>query len=246
VKLSAISPLLQGAFIATEDKRFREHKGIDERAIVRAFVANLAGGDTQGGSTITQQVAKNLLVGTQNNYVRKMREMVIASRIETVLSKDAILELYLNAIYFGRGAWGVETAARSYFGKPAAALSAGEAALLAGLAKGPTHYSPDRHPDRARERRAYVLNRMREEDIITAEQYDQALAEQPSLIARDINRRTTGYHVVEYIRREARRLADIKLLSEEAFVIHIIEECPFFKWSRKCLRTTTYLTERIT
>ena len=219
VKLSAVSPLLQGAFIATEDKRFREHKGIDERAIVRAFVANVAGGDTQGGSTITQQLAKNLLVGTQNNYVRKMREMVIASRIETVLSKDAILELYLNAIYFGRGAWGVESAAQSYFGKQAAELTAGEAALLAGLAKGPAYYSPDRRPDRARERRAYVLNRMREEDVITAEQYDQALAEQPALVARDMNRRTTGYHVVEHIRREASRLADIKLLSEDAFVI---------------------------
>jgi penicillin-binding protein 1A len=219
VKLSAVSPLLQGAFIATEDKRFREHKGIDERAIVRAFVANVAGGEMQGGSTITQQLAKNLLVGTQNNYVRKMREMVMASRIETVLSKDAILELYLNAIYLGRGAWGVQTAAQSYFGKDTSALNAGEAALLAGLAKGPNYYSPDRHPDRARERRAYVLNRMREEDVISAEQYEQALAEQPSLIARDMSRRTTGYHVVDHIRREARRVADIKLLSEEAFVI---------------------------
>ena len=143
VKLSAVSPLLQGAFIATEDKRFREHKGVDERSIVRAFVANVAGGDTQGGSTITQQLAKNLLVGTENNYVRKMREMVIASRIETVMSKDAILELYLNAIYFGRGAWGVETAAQSYFGKDAGrGTDRGEAALLAGLAKGPSLLQP--------------------------------------------------------------------------------------------------------
>jgi penicillin-binding protein 1A len=244
VKLSAISPLLQGAFIATEDKRFREHKGIDERAIVRAFVANVAGGGTQGGSTITQQLAKNLLVGTQNNYVRKMREMVIASRIETVLSKDAILELYLNAIYFGRGAWGVETAAQSYFGKHAAALSAGEAALLAGLAKGPAYYSPDRHPDRARERRAYVLNRMREEDVITAEQHDQALAEQPSLVARDMTRRTTGYHVVEHIRREARRLADIKLLSEDAYVIRSTLDAQIQQAAENALQEGLFSFER--
>ena len=175
VGLSAISPLLQGAFIATEDKRFREHKGVDERSIIRAFIANIAG-DPQGGSTITQQLAKNLLVGSENSYVRKMREMVLASRIEAVMSKDAILELYLNAIYFGRGSWGVQTAAQSYFGKDASSLNAREAALLAGLVKGPSYYGPDRHPDRARERTAYVLNRMREEDVIDTAQYDAAMA----------------------------------------------------------------------
>jgi penicillin-binding protein 1A len=219
VKLSAISPLLQGAFIAAEDQRFREHKGVDERALIRAFVANIAGGETQGGSTITQQLAKNLLVGAENSYVRKMREMVVASRIESVLNKDAILELYLNAIYLGRGAWGAQMAAQTYFGKDAAELSAAEAALLAGMAKGPTYYSPDRHPERARERTAYVLNRMQQENIISVPQYEQALAEPASLVPRQLSRRTTGYHVVDYIRREARRVADIKLLSEDAFVI---------------------------
>ena len=219
VKLSAVSPLLQGAFIAAEDQRFREHKGVDERALIRAFVANIAGGETQGGSTITQQLAKNLLVGSENSYIRKMREMVVASRIESVLSKDAILELYLNAIYLGRGAWGAQMAAQTYFGKNAAELNAAEAALLAGMAKGPTYYSPDRHADRARERTAYVLNRMRQEDIISVPQHEQALAEPASLVPRQLSRRTTGYHVVDYIRREASRVADIKLLSEEAFVI---------------------------
>jgi penicillin-binding protein 1A len=223
VPLAAISPLLQEAFIATEDKRFREHKGIDERAIIRAFVSSIAG-DMQGGSTITQQLAKNVLVGSENSYVRKMREMVLASRIESILSKDAILELYLNAIYFGRGAWGAQMAAQSYFGKDAASLNAREAALLAGLAKGPGYYSPDRHPDRSRERTAYVLNRMREEGVIDAAQYDLALddlalAGQTSLVARQNARRSTGYHVVDHIRREARRVADIRLLTEDAYVI---------------------------
>jgi penicillin-binding protein 1A len=191
VPLAAVSPLLREAFIATEDKRFREHKGVDERAIIRAFISSI-GGETQGGSTITQQLAKNLLVGSENSYVRKMREMVVASRIEALLSKDAILELYLNAIYFGRGAWGVQTAAQSYFGKDAAALNAREAALLAGLAKGPGYYSPDRHPDRSRERTSYVLNRMREEGVIDAAQHDAALAGQTSLVARQNARRSTG------------------------------------------------------
>ncbi|MBX9824465.1 MAG: transglycosylase domain-containing protein [Xanthobacteraceae bacterium] len=223
VRLTAVAPILPEAFIASEDKRFREHKGVDERGLIRAFIANMAAGEgqggMQGGSTITQQVAKNLLVGRENSYVRKMREMVVAARMETVLSKDAILELYLNAIYLGRGAWGVQMAAQTYFGKDASAVNAGEAALLAGLAKGPSYYSPDRYPERSRERTAYVLNRMREDDVISAGQMDQAMAQPPHLILRDTNRRMSGYHVVDHIRREARRVADIMLLSDDAYVI---------------------------
>jgi 1A family penicillin-binding protein len=223
VRITAIAPVLPEAFIASEDKRFREHKGVDERGIIRAFIANMAAGEgqggMQGGSTITQQLAKNLLVGRENSLIRKMREMVVASRIERVLSKDSILELYLNAIYLGRGAWGVQMAAQTYFGKDASAVNAAEAALLAGLAKGPGYYSPDRHPERARERTAYVLNRMREDDIISAAQMDQAMAKPPALVPRDLNRRMSGYHVVDHIRREARRVADIKLLSDDSYVI---------------------------
>jgi penicillin-binding protein 1A len=223
VRLTAIAPIIPEAFIASEDKRFREHKGVDERGLIRAFIANMAAGDgqrgTQGGSTITQQVAKNLLVGRENSYVRKMREMVMASRMEMVMSKDSILELYLNAIYLGRGAWGVQMAAQTYFGKDASAINAAEAAFLAGMAKGPSYYSPDRYPDRARERTAYVLNRMREDDVISAAQMNQALAKPPAFIPRDTNRRMSGYHVIDHIRREARRVADIGLLSDDAYVI---------------------------
>ena len=107
---------------------------------------------------------KNLLVGDDISYERKMREIILASRLEHTLTKQEILELYLNSIYLGRGAWGVEMAARNYFGKPASALTLDEGALLAGLPKGPTFYSPDRHPDRAQERLAYVLSRMQEDD----------------------------------------------------------------------------------
>jgi penicillin-binding protein 1A len=174
VPLKDIPLHVQKAFLAAEDKRFYEHKGVDERGLIRAMIANLArSGRPQGGSTITQQVVKNLLVGDDVTYERKMREVIVASRVEHSLTKAEILETYLNSIYLGRGAWGIELAARTYFGKPAAALTVTEGAMLAGLTKGPTYYSPDRHPDRAQERLAYVLSRMQEDG-------DAGLAEVPA------------------------------------------------------------------
>ena len=125
VPLGDIPAVVQQAFVSVEDKRFYAHQGIDERGLIRAFVGNLAQpGRPQGGSTITQQVAKNLLVGDDLSYERKIREMIVASRLERTLSKSEILELYLNSIYLGRSAWGVEMAARRYFGKPARELLA--------------------------------------------------------------------------------------------------------------------------
>ena len=118
VALADIPEHVRKAFIAAEDKRFHQHKGIDERGLIRAFIGNLAGsGRPQGGSTITQQVVKNLLVGDDLTYERKIREMIVATRLERALSKDEILELYLNFVFLGRGSWGIEMAARSYFGK---------------------------------------------------------------------------------------------------------------------------------
>ncbi len=175
---------MQKAFIAAEDRRFYQHHGVDERGIIRAFIGNLAEpGRPQGGSTITQQVVKNLLVGEDVTYERKIREMIVASRLESTLSKNEILELYLNSAYLGRGSWGIEMAARSYFGKSAKDLSLGEGAMLAGLLKGPSYFNPDRHPDRAKDRLAYVLGRMQEDGVITAAQKDQALAAPPKLVA---------------------------------------------------------------
>jgi membrane peptidoglycan carboxypeptidase len=143
VLLADISEHVRKAFIAAEDKRFYEHKGIDERGLIRAFIGNLAqSGRPQGGSTITQQVVKNLLVGEDLTYERKIREMVVASRVEHTLSKAEILELYLNSVYLGRGSWGIELAARSYFGKAAKELSLEESALLAGMVKGPNFFLP--------------------------------------------------------------------------------------------------------
>src|ERR1700720_4225037 len=151
VPLAKIPDPVQKAFIAAEDRRFFQHHGVDERGIIRAFVGNLADPRRpQGGSTITQQVVKNLLVGDDVTYERKIGEMIVASRLENTLGKNDILELYLNSAYLGRGSWGIEMAARSYFGKSAKDLTVAEGAMLAGLLKGPSFFNPDRHPDRAK------------------------------------------------------------------------------------------------
>ncbi len=203
VSLSEIPAHVQRAFAAAEDKRFYEHKGIDERALVRSFIGNLTqAGRPQGGSTITQQVVKNLLVGDELSYERKMREMVLASRLERTLSKPEILELYLNSIYLGRGASGVEMAARSYFGKSARDLTLGEGALLAGITKGPNYFNPVRNADRARERFRYVLGRMQDDGAITAAENKQARAAFPDIVPDDQVERAPGSYFADYVGRE--------------------------------------------
>jgi penicillin-binding protein 1A len=220
VPLSDIPEHVQKAFVAAEDKRFFQHAGVDVQALIRAFIGNLAQtGRPQGGSTITQQIAKNLLVGDDITYERKMREIIVASRLERTLTKAEILELYLNAIYLGRGAWGVEMAARSYFGKSVRALTLAEGALLAGLTKGPNHFSPDRHPLRAQERLAYVLARMQEEGAVDADQARQALNEPPRVIAYEGLRRDSGFYFVDHVVREAKTRAGIEGVTSSSYVI---------------------------
>ena len=220
VPLSSIPERVQKAFIAAEDKRFYQHKGVDERGVIRAFVGNLAApGRPQGGSTITQQVAKNLLVGDDVTYDRKMREMIVASRLERTLSKAEILEIYLNSIYLGRAAWGVEMAAQSYFGKPAKALTLEEGALLAGLPKGPNYYNPDRYPERSQERLVYVLSRLKEDGVIGADEMKRAISDKPRLVALERPRRDTGLHFVDHLNREARTFAGIDGLTSGSYTV---------------------------
>src|SRR6202050_5260559 len=220
VALADIPDFVQKAFVAAEDRRFFQHHGVDERGIIRAFIGNLADpGRPQGGSTITQQVVKNLLVGDDVTYERKIREMIVASRVETTLTKQEILELYLNSAYLGRGSWGVEMAAKSYFGKSAKDLTLPEGAMLAGLLKGPSFYTPDRHPDRAKERLAYVLGRMQEDGVITAEQKDQALVNPPKLAAFERPHRDSGFHFIDYLGREA-KTDGVANLTAEPYTVH--------------------------
>src|SRR5262245_2261613 len=220
VPLAKVPDVVQKAFIAAEDRRFLQHHGVDERGIIRAFIGNLGGsGRPQGGSTITQQVVKNLLVGDDVSYERKIREMIVASRVETTLSKSEILELYLNSAYLGRGAWGVEMAARSYFGKSAQDLTVAEGAMLAGLLKGPSFFNPDRHPDRAKERLAYVLGRMQEDGVISADDKNRALATPPKLQAFEQRRRDSGLHFVDFLSREAKS-DGVTSLTAEPYTVH--------------------------
>jgi penicillin-binding protein 1A len=158
------------AFLAAEDARFYEHSGLNYFGMLRALVANLRSGRTvQGGSTITQQVVKNVLLDSERSYHRKIRETILARRLEQNLTKDEIFGLYLNHIYFGHGRYGIEEAARFYFGKHARQLELPEAALLAGIVAAPERLSPRNSPERALERRAYVLGQMLDKRFVTPE-----------------------------------------------------------------------------
>jgi penicillin-binding protein 1A len=220
VRLADIPPVVQRAFVAAEDKRFFDHKGIDERGLVRAFVVNMMQpGRPQGGSTITQQVVKNLLVGDDVTYERKIREIIVTSRLEQTLTKPEILELYLNSIYFGRNSWGVELAARNWFGKSIKDVSLGEAALLAGLVKGPNYFNPERAPDRARERLAYVLGRMQEDGAITADAARQAQGALPAVVAPQRARNEVAQNFYDYLSREVKTLPGLEPLANATYTI---------------------------
>ncbi len=167
--LAKMPPLLPKAFVAAEDGRFYEHPGLDFWSVLRAVIKNtITGRRSQGGSTITQQVARSLLLSPEKTYSRKFKEAILAWRIDSQLSKDEILYIYLNQIYLGDGAHGVEAAAQVYFGKHAAELALGEMAILAGLPQAPSRYSPFDHLEAARQRQRYVLNRMAEDGFIGA------------------------------------------------------------------------------
>jgi penicillin-binding protein 1A len=220
VSIDDIPDQAQKAFIAAEDRRFFQHHGVDERGIIRAFIGNL--GDSrrpQGGSTITQQVVKNLLVGNDVTYERKIREVIVASRLENTLSKEEILEIYLNSVYLGRGSWGIERAARDYFGKSAKSLTLTEGAMLAGLVKGASYFNPDRHPDRAKERLDYVLERMQEDGAISTDQKEAAFAVVPKLIAFARPHRDSGFQFVDFLSREA-KTDGAASLTAESYTVH--------------------------
>ena len=182
VAVKDLPPQVKLAFLAAEDAGFYDHEGINYPGVARAIVVNLRSGHVkQGGSTITQQVVKNMLLDNEKSYRRKIREALLARRLEQELSKDEILELYLNYIYFGHGRYGVEEAARDIFGKSAKELSVGEAALLAGVPKGPEIYSPRRDLKAAMGRRSFVLDQMHEKGFLTDAQFAKAKDEPVAL-----------------------------------------------------------------
>ena len=174
VPLAEIPQDLRDAFIAVEDHRFYLHPGVDPIALGRAVVRNVSTGSAQGGSTLTQQLARTLFLSNQKTYGRKLREAVLALNIDAQLTKDQILELYLNRIYLSAGVYGVETMSRHLFGRPAKDLTLAEAALIAGLARAPSALSPWSNLERAIDRSHVVLTRMREEGLITEDEEQAA------------------------------------------------------------------------
>ena len=199
--LSDIPQSFIHAVIAVEDARFFEHPGLDVIGIARAGWMNLRrGGKVEGASTITQQLARALLLSPERTYMRKVKELLLAYKIETVLTKEQILETYLNQIYFGQGAYGVSAAAQTYFSKDVSSLTVPEAALLAGLPKSPNNYSPYKNPDRAKRRQEHVLTRMEEAGFLTALEREEAAAQVLSF--RHGMPATTAPYFMEYIRQQ--------------------------------------------
>lgn len=189
------------AFVAAEDAQFFEHHGINFTAILRAVIANVkAGRKVQGASTITQQVARSLLLTPEKSYVRKIREMILAYRMETHMSKQEIMYLYLNQIYFGQGAYGVAMAAETYFRKPLDKLELSEMAILAGLPKAPSAYSPVYSPESAKRRQRYVLKRMAEDNYVTEKEANEA-AEKNVVVYKRQNFKEIAPYYLETIRQ---------------------------------------------
>ena len=186
VKLEEVPQNLQDAFVAVEDNRFYDHIGVDPRGIARAIWANLRGRTvSEGGSTITQQLAKNAYLTQDRTLKRKIQEVFLALQLERQYTKPEILELYLNQIYFGQGAYGVQAAARTYFGKDVEDLTLNECAMLAGIPKSPNYYSPLNNLEAAQERKATVLDQMAKYGYIDQATADKTKKEKLDLVKPD-------------------------------------------------------------
>ena len=199
VSIDTMPQNLRNAFVAAEDVRFYTHSGIDVKRIVGAFVTNFVSGSQQGGSTITQQLAKISLLTSERTVARKVQDINYALQIEKVYTKDEILELYLNSIYLAHGNVGIEAAARYYFNKSAGQLNLAESALLAGLIQSPENYSPVKNLKKAKGRRDLVLQKMLEQKYITKAQYNKAVASQLKIMKRPTTA-STGAYFLDYIK----------------------------------------------
>ncbi|HOD27636.1 MAG TPA: PBP1A family penicillin-binding protein [Syntrophales bacterium] len=232
IKLSECPRYVIQAFVAAEDTRFFEHRGLDYQSITRAFFKNLAAGHiVQGGSTITQQVAKSLYLSPERSYRRKIKEALLAYKIDRYLTKEEILNLYLNYIYLGHGTYGIEAASQGYFGKSARELTLSEVALLAGLPKAPNNFSPFLHPDRALQRQAYVLQRMLEDGYITAAEKERALATPLRLRSVRPKDKVAAYFI-EHVRRYIMEKYGSDVLYKEGLEVYTTLNLPMQKAAR--------------
>lgn len=220
VKIDEVPKIVHYAFIAAEDSRFYQHQGFDLQSISRALLKNFeAGHIVQGASTITQQVAKMMYLSPEKKYMRKLREAILAYKIDKYLTKDEILNLYLNQIYLGHGTYGIESASLGYFGKSAKALTLPEAAMLAGLPKAPSTYSPFLHYDKAKQRQIYVLTRMVEDSYISLADMKKAVATPLKLRPVKPKDKVAAYFV-ETVRRYVQEKYGADVLYKEGLSIH--------------------------
>jgi len=220
VRIADVPKIVRYAFIASEDSRFYQHQGLDIQSIFRAISKNVeAGHIVQGGSTITQQVAKMMYLSPERKFTRKIKEAILAYKIDKYLSKDEILNLYLNQIYMGHGTYGIESAALGYFGKSAKDLKLPEAAMLAGLPKAPSAYSPFLHYEKAKQRQIYVLTRMMEDGYISKEEMEKASAAPLKLRPIKPKDKVAAYFV-ETVRRYVQEKYGADVLYKEGLSIY--------------------------
>lgn len=226
------------AFLSAEDSTFFEHQGVNVTAILRAAIANfLAGQVVQGGSTITQQIAKSLYLNPERNILRKAKELYLALQLEKYLTKEEILYLYLNQIYLGSGAYGVQSAARTYYHKDIKKLTIAEIALIAGLPTAPGKYSPLLSPKKAKERQLYVLKRMKENKYITEPEQRAAAAEKVKIYVNDGIEKNLAPHFVEYIRRYLTQKFGEKALYEDALTVTVPSAAKYFEYAQDALES---------
>ena len=221
LNIKQIPDQLQKAFIASEDRRFKEHNGIDAKGILRAATSNLRSQDVvQGGSTITQQLARILFLNRNKTVNRKLQEVRLAQKLEEELTKDEILERYLNLIYLGSGAYGVADAAWVYFSKPVADLTLSEMATIAGLAPAPNVFSPAENPEAAKQRRNLVLQRMLEDGFITAAEKQKAVSE-PLTVKSSLPKRykVQAPYFISYIQKELPKYVEKDVLEVGGLVV---------------------------
>lgn len=228
------------AFVDSEDARFWDHKGVDMRSIARAFITNLRAGEVkQGGSTITQQITRSLLLTREKSIDRKAKEAILATRLERYLNKEQILTLYLNQIYLGNRSYGVAAAARNYFHKPLEELSLGQIALIAGLPTAPTNFSPLNNPREARARQLHVLKRMEETGHITEEESRRAILETFPIYTASVDKDFTNKDAawfVEHVRRLVKERYGDAVLYHQGLKIYSTVNLPIQKAATSAIR----------
>ncbi len=231
VPLQKIPPHVINAFIAAEDANFFEHKGIDFLSLLRALYRNLVAGKiVQGGSTITQQITRAFLLSPERTLTRKLKEMILAWQIEKYLTKEEILTIYLNHIYLGEGAYGVEAAALTYFNKHVWELTLPEAALIAGLTPAPSKYSPLKNPDLALARRNYVLKRMAEVGYITWETAQYYSSQPINLQPQNVNIPLETAYFIDLVKNQLSKILPLDLIEKGGFKIKTTLD---LEWNKK-------------